>query len=97
MTSTVPFSVFVMVVIAFDRYLCIIHPFKRMTSMTLKWVKAIVAWLFFLAFTLGLLCCLMYGTLREVICVKTNTFTLDISSSNEHHDMEWLQILYTLM
>ena len=82
-TSTVPFSVFVMVVIAFDRYLCIIHPFKRMTSMTLKRVKAIVAWLFFLAFTLGLLCCLMYGTVRQVTFVKTNNFLLEISSSNE--------------
>ena len=82
-TNTVPFSAFVMVDIAFDRYLCIVHPFKRVTSMTLKQVKAIVAWLFFLAFTLGLLCCLIYGTLREVTFVKTNNFTLEISSSNE--------------
>ena len=82
-TNTVPFSAFVMVDIAFDRYLCIVHPFKRVSSMTLKQVKAIVAWLFFLAFTLGLLCCLMYGTVREVTFVKTNNFLLEISSSNE--------------
>ena len=83
-TSTVPFSAFVMVAIAFDRYLCIVHPFKHMTSMTLKRAKAIVALLFFLAFTIGLLCCLMFGThSREVICVKTNNFTLDISDTNK--------------
>ena len=82
-TSTVPFSAFVMVDIAFDRYLCIVYPFKRVTSMTLKQVKTIVAWLFFLAFTHGLLCCLMCGTVRQVTFVKTNNFLLEISSSNE--------------
>ena len=83
-TSTVSFSAFVMLAIAFDRYLCIVHPFKHRTSMTLKRAKASVAWLFILAITLGLLCCLMFGAhSREVTCVKTNNFTLDISAFNE--------------
>ena len=76
-TSTVPFSAFVMLAVAFDRYLCIVHPFKHRTSMTLKRAKAIVALLFFLAITLGLFCCLMFGAhSREVTCVKTNNLLL---------------------
>ena len=84
MTSTVLCSALVMVAIAFDRYLCIVHPFKHMTSMTFKRAKVVVALFFLLAITLGLLCCLMLGThSREVTCVKTNNFTLDISATNE--------------
>ena len=83
LTSTVPFSAFLMVAIAFDRYLCIVHPLKHMTSMTVKRIEVIVALLFLLAVTLGLLCCLMYGTYsREVTCVKTN-FTINRSASNQ--------------
>ena len=82
-TSTVPFSAFVMVAIAFDRYLCIVHPFKHMKSMTTKRAKVVVTLLFFLAMTLGLLCCLIHGTYsREVKCVKTNNVTLDAIAIN---------------
>ena len=79
-TTTIPFSAFVMVAIAVDRYLCIVHPFKH--TMTLKRAKVIVALLVLLAITLGLLCCLMYGTnVKEFTCVKTN-FTIDESDFN---------------
>ena len=47
--STVPFSAFIMVAIAVDRYICIVHPFKHRTSMTARRVKVIVALLFLLA------------------------------------------------
>ena len=79
-TTTIPFSAFVMVAIAVDRYLCIVHPFKH--TMTLKRAKVIVALLVLLAITLGLLCCLMYGTnVKEFTCVKTN-YTVDETDVN---------------
>ena len=78
-TSTVPLSAFLMVAIAFDRYLCVVRPLKHMTSMTIKRTKIIIAMLFLLAVTTGLLCCLMYGTYSRVLsCAKTNK-TLYIS------------------
>lgn len=58
-TTTVPFSAFVMVAIAVDRYLCIVHPFKH--TMTIKRAKIIVVLLAILAGTLGVLCCMVYG------------------------------------
>ena len=82
-TSTVPFSAFVMVAIAVDRYLCIVHPFKHRTSMTTKKAKVIVTLLLFLAITLGLLCALMYGTyLIKRNCVKINNFTTGLHTIN---------------
>ena len=82
-TSTVPLSAFLMVAIAFDRYLCVVYPLKHMTSMTVKRAKLIIAMLFLLATTIGLLCCLLHGTYsRKVTCLKTN-FTLNINASNE--------------
>ena len=83
LTSTVPFSALIMVAIAFDRYLCIVHPFKHRTSMTIKRAKAIVALLLLLAITLGLLCCLIYGTLSRAVTYVNTNFTLDISNTKE--------------
>jgi cholecystokinin A receptor/hypocretin (orexin) receptor 2 len=59
MTTTVPFSAFVMVAIAIDRYLCICHPFKHV--MTIKRAEYIVAFLCVFAVILGVLCSLNYG------------------------------------
>ena len=64
-TTTIPFSAFVMVAIAVDRYLCIVHPFKHI--ITIPRAQIIVVCLAILAFTLGLLCCLMYGVYKEEI------------------------------
>lgn len=61
MTTTVPFSAFVMVAIAVDRYLCICHPFKHV--MTIKRAEYIVAFLCVFAVILGILCSLNYGVL----------------------------------
>ena len=62
-TSTIPFSAFVMVAIAVDRYLCIVHPFRH--TMTMERAKSTVALLAILAIMLGVLCCLMYGVYKE--------------------------------
>ena len=83
-TSTIPFSALVMVAIALDRYICIVHPFKHRISMTLRRAKLIIVLLFFLAITFGLLWCLTFGTYsREITCAKTNNFTFDIRATNE--------------
>lgn len=87
-TTTIPFSAFVMVAIAVDRYLCIVHPFKH--TMTLQRAKVIVSLLVLLAFTLGLLCCLMYGTnSKEVSCIKTNA-TIALATYN---DTQWIRVV----
>ena len=58
-TTTIPFSAFIMVVIAVDRYLGIVHPFKH--TLTLKRAKITVVLLAVLAGIFGLLCSLVYG------------------------------------
>ena len=58
-TTTIPFSAFVMVAIAVDRYLGIVHPFKH--TLTLKRAKVTVVLLACVASVSGLLCCLAYG------------------------------------
>ena len=81
--STVPFSTFVMVAIATDRYICIVHPFKHRTIMTNRRAKVIVGLLLFLAMTIGLLCALLYGTYsRKISCVQANNSTYDLHTIN---------------
>ncbi|XP_052760346.1 substance-K receptor-like isoform X1 [Mya arenaria] len=63
-TTTIPFSAFVMVAIALDRYLCIVYPFKHI--MTIKRAKITVATLALLAFVIGVICSLMIGTYHIV-------------------------------
>lgn len=58
-TSTVPFSAFVMVAIAVDRYLCICHPFLHI--MTIRRAKYIIGFLVLFSMTLGIMCCIQYG------------------------------------
>lgn len=64
-TTTIPFSAFVMVAIALDRYLCIVYPFKHM--MTVKKAKITVCVLSTLAFVIGILASLMIGTYQRNI------------------------------
>ena len=83
LTSTVPFSALIMVAIAVDRYICIVHPLKHVTIMSIQRAKAVVVVLLLGAVTLGLLGCLLYGTTsREVTCIP-NTFTEDNMVFNE--------------
>ncbi|XP_060076100.1 orexin/Hypocretin receptor type 1-like [Ylistrum balloti] len=75
-TTTIPFSAFVMVAIAVDRYLCICHPFRH--AMTIRRAQYIVAVLCAFAVMLGILCCLNYG----VVDLYVNTPVSNSSSRN---------------
>ncbi|XP_050412322.1 neuropeptide Y receptor type 4 [Patella vulgata] len=59
-TSNIPFSAFIMTAIAFDRYLCICHPFLHALNVTRA--KILVLCLAFLALTFGMITGLSYGT-----------------------------------
>lgn len=58
-TFNVPFSMFIMVAIAFDRYFCICHPFLGI--MTVKRAKILICVLGLFATSLGLFTSLMHG------------------------------------
>ncbi|XP_076472590.1 uncharacterized protein LOC143301992 [Babylonia areolata] len=62
-TTTVPFSAFVMVVIAVDRYLCICHPFLHW--MTQRRAKIIIACLAVFIFCIGGVICIHYSIYEE--------------------------------
>lgn len=62
-TTTVPFSAFVMVVIAVDRYLCICHPFLHW--MTQLRAKVIIACLAVFIFCIGGIICAQYSIYGE--------------------------------
>ncbi|KAL4221852.1 hypothetical protein ACF0H5_020106 [Mactra antiquata] len=64
-TTTIPFSASVMVAIAVDRYLCIVHPFKHI--MTIKRAKILVVSLALFSTCIGLPSSLMYGVYSEGI------------------------------
>jgi cholecystokinin A receptor/hypocretin (orexin) receptor 2 len=72
-TTTIPFSAFVMVAIALDRYLCIVYPFKHI--MTVRRAKLIVCVLVMLAFVIGILASLMIGTYSYEDVKKNNCST----------------------
>lgn len=85
-TMTVPFSAFVMVAIAVDRYLCICHPFLHV--MTIKRAECIVACLCVFAVILGILSSLtstvyMYEseTINSTIPEHYNVSTLPTTNS----------------
>lgn len=63
-TTTIPFSASVMVAIAVDRYLCIVHPFKH--TMTIKRAKITILFLALFSVGLGLPSTLMYGIYNRV-------------------------------
>lgn len=58
-TSNVPFSAFIMVAVAFDRYLCICHPFVHWLNA--KRSKLIISFFALLAFSFGVITSLNYG------------------------------------
>ncbi|KAL8623758.1 hypothetical protein ACOMHN_040104 [Nucella lapillus] len=62
-TTTVPFSAFVMVVIAVDRYLCICHPFLHW--MTERRAKIIIGCLSFFIFCIGAVISMHYSIYNE--------------------------------
>lgn len=64
-TTTIPFSASVMVAIAVDRYLCIVHPFTH--TMTIKRAKFTVVILAIFSTCLGLPSSLMYGVNKREV------------------------------
>ena len=58
-TSNVPFSAFIMVAIAIDRYFCICRPWLK--SIDIRIAKRIIICLLFFAISLGLITSLAYG------------------------------------
>ncbi|KAK3104616.1 hypothetical protein FSP39_006263 [Pinctada imbricata] len=67
-TSNVPFAAFIMVAIAIDRYLCIVHPFKHL--MNAKRAKRVSLSLATFAFVLGVLTSLNYGVYQRGVCFR---------------------------
>ena len=61
-TSNVPFSAFIMVAIAVDRYLCICHPFTHLLNA--KRAKCVIFILAMTAITLGVITALSFGIFR---------------------------------
>ncbi|KAH9510232.1 hypothetical protein Btru_042512, partial [Bulinus truncatus] len=59
-TSTVPFSAYIMVAIALDRYFCICHPFLH--AFTIPRAKALILCMGVPAITFGIITALSYGT-----------------------------------
>ncbi|XP_062595940.1 uncharacterized protein LOC134257325 [Saccostrea cucullata] len=76
-TSTIPFSVFVMVAIAVDRYYCICKPFIQI--MTKFRAKVIVFSLSILAIIIGFVNCLNFGLIERMDRFHTN-LTLEIQA-----------------
>ena len=70
-TSNVPFAAFIMVGIAFDRYFCIVHPFKHL--MNAQRAKIITASMAILAFSLGIITALNYSVYDD--CAWNNNVT----------------------
>ncbi|XP_041377243.1 uncharacterized protein LOC121389661 [Gigantopelta aegis] len=63
-TTTIPFSAFIMVAIAVDRYLCICHPFLHL--MTIRRARIIVGCLSTFALSLGVIACIHYTVYKTV-------------------------------
>lgn len=71
-TSSVPFSAFLMAAIAVDRYLCICHPFKHI--MNKRRAKIVMAVLGIIAAAAGIIVALNYGVYQKgLLCPTDNT------------------------
>ena len=99
-TSNVPFSAFIMVAIAVDRYLCICHPFTHLLNV--KRAKMVIVGLVMVAFSLGLITALNYGVYRlgqmsynstnyvsrscvnNINCTEVNKYDLDLNERKEY-------------
>ncbi|KAK3576732.1 hypothetical protein CHS0354_005568 [Potamilus streckersoni] len=86
-TCNVPFSAFIMVAIAIDRYFCICHPFAH--AINLKRAKCVVLLLICFASTLGLITAMMHSV-YDLIPSKEQTTDLNVTSvsNNTFHSYE---------
>lgn len=82
-TSNVPFSAFIMVAIAFDRYFCICHPFSHVFN--IPRAKVIVALMAMFAGILGLLTALQHKIIITEAVTNNNT-NITNGISDLHND-----------
>lgn len=82
-TSNVPFSAFIMMAIAVDRYLCICHPFSHILNKRIA--KLVISVLAVIAFTLGIITALNYGVYTKIREGSENSYrTNDTSVSRDN-------------
>lgn len=77
-TSNVPFSAFIMVIIAFDRYLKICRPWNH--TLDSKMAKRIIIFLFMLAVVLGVITSLAHGV-PNFVTINANESLLSINET----------------
>ena len=83
-TFNIPFSCFVMVAIAVDRYLCIVHPFLHAMNKTRA--KVIVAVLGMMSSAMGFIVALSYGVYYTgVVSEEYNITTIENGNGNSSH------------
>ncbi|XP_061197653.1 cholecystokinin receptor type A-like [Saccostrea echinata] len=80
-TTTIPFSAFVMVAIAVDRYYCICKPFIQI--MTKFRAKIIVFSLSILALIIGFVSCLNFGLVEQRTHKNETNMTLELQATIE--------------
>lgn len=78
-TSHVPFSAFIMVAIAFDRYFCICRPWMKFLD--IRFAKRIIVCLLGFSLTLGLITSLAYGVYHRKTTVYKNV-TSDLTNTS---------------
>ena len=80
-TSNVPFSAFIMVAIAIDRYLCICRPWVKIIN--IKVAKRIILCLLMLSLSLGLITSLAYGVYHRKVVTKVIRNVTNEGTSSE--------------
>lgn len=94
-TSTIPYSSFIMAGIAFDRYFCICHPFLQVLNV--QRARLVVLCLALPAFTFGIITGMSYGMFMEVHYVIANgSYFLGTNLSTElaEHPDSFTNIIY---
>ncbi|XP_053378912.1 uncharacterized protein LOC123526610 [Mercenaria mercenaria] len=80
-TSHVPFSAFIMVAIAFDRYFCICRPWMKFLD--IRFAKRIIMSLLAFSLTLGLITSLAYGVYHRKPTVYKNITSEQANNSSQ--------------
>ncbi|XP_060077931.1 orexin/Hypocretin receptor type 1-like [Ylistrum balloti] len=96
-STTIPFSAFVMVAIAVDRYFCICKPFAKVMTHYRVWI--IVASLCITSICLGMLSCLNYGVYQNPDNTYDNLLDRNLSSAaglNKDMEAKLLELLREL-
>lgn len=89
-TSNVPFSAFIMMAIAVDRYLCICHPFTQILNK--RMAKLVISGLAMVAFSLGIITGLNYGVYFKTVRNSTQSNDFSVTHNNSIGDEDGLAI-----